>query len=41
MKRKPKRYRMIGRSAYTGQFVPLAIARKYKRTHIVQRIGFR
>lgn len=40
MKRKPRRYRLVGRSSVTGLFTSVAHARKFKRTHIVQRIGY-
>lgn len=40
MKRKPKRYQLVGRDAKTGRFIPVAAARKRKSSAIVQRIGF-
>lgn len=40
MKRKPKRYQLVGRSAKTGRFISVATARRRRSTSIVQRIGY-
>lgn len=40
MKRKPKRYQIVGRDARSGRFISVAVARKRKATAIVQRIGY-
>lgn len=40
MKRRARRYRLVGRDARTGRFIPVAVARRRKAHAIVQRIGY-
>lgn len=40
MKRRARRFRLVGRDARTGRFIPVAVARRRKASSIVQRIGY-
>ena len=41
MKRKARRFQLVGRDAKTGRFIPVATARRRKASSVVQRIGYR
>lgn len=41
MKRKARRFVLVGRDSRTGRFIPVKTARKRKATAEVQRIGYR